>query len=174
MTSLLLCCFPPLVPFRFVSCSAAAGQDRSNWKPPSAGRIDYGETQIALLSDQKTILNIGHGDRTKERYQIFAETSDGGDTWGPIYRRPELVNVGCQQSMISYTEQPSGRHFLYYIAPRGGLLPLDEFDEITSRRDGTLFASQDDGKSWWLLEPSIVRAGPFMYSGIVHRQSNGE
>eukprot|EP01051_Picozoa_sp_SAG22_P019843 SAG22_NODE_3794_length_1528_cov_1.433870_2_plen_114_part_00 len=30
----------------------------------------------------------------------------------------------------------------------------------------------DDGKSWWLLEPSIVRAGPFMYSGIVPRASN--
>ena len=103
---------------------------------------------------------------------MFAETSDGGETWGSIYRRPELVNVGCQQSMISHTEA-DGRHFLYYIAPRGGLMSLAVFDEITSRRAGTLFASQDDGKSWWLLEPSIIRAGPFMYSGIVHRASNG-
>ena len=48
--------------------------DGSNWKPPSV-RADYGETQIALLSDQKTILNIGHGDRTKERYQMFSASS---------------------------------------------------------------------------------------------------
>ena len=135
-------------------------QDGSNWNPSGPGSA-YGETQIALLSDRKTILNIGHGDRTKERYQMFAETTNGGESWGPVYRRPELVNVGCQQSMTGHTED-DGRHFLYYAAPRGGLMPLTDFDEITSRRDGTVFASQDDGKSWWLLEPSIIRQGPFM------------
>ena len=92
---------------------------------------------------------------------MFAETTNGGESWGPVYRRPELVNVGCQQSMTGHTED-DGRHFLYYAAPRGGLMPLSDFDEITSRRDGTVFASQDDGKSWWLLEPSIIRQGPFM------------
>ena len=112
-------------------------QDGSNWNPSGPGSA-YGETQIALLSDRKTILNIGHGDRTKERYQMFAETSNGGESWGPVYRRPELVNVGCQQSMTGHTED-DGRHFLYYAAPRGGLMPLSDFDEITSRRDGVKF-----------------------------------
>ena len=94
----------------------------------------------------------------------------GGKSWSQVFRRPELVNVGCQQSMISHAA--ADRHFLYYAAPRGLILNLAEFDEITQRRDGVVFASQDDGESWWLLEPAVIRPGPFMHSGIAHRESN--
>eukprot|EP01043_Picozoa_sp_COSAG02_P010526 COSAG02_NODE_371_length_23642_cov_21.655227_9_plen_437_part_00 len=149
----------------------ATWKDGSNWAPPGTdGHTDYGETQIAMLSDGKTLLNIGHGNRKQERYQIFSQSTDGGATWGKVYRRPELVNVGCQQSMISHTE--GDRHFLYYVAPRGLLLDLSEFDEVTQRRDGAVYCSQDDGQTWWLLEPAVIRPGPFMYSGIVHRATN--
>ena len=27
-------------------------------------------------------------------------------------------------------------------------------------------------RTWWLLEPAVIRAGPFMYSGIVRRGGN--
>lgn len=53
----------------------------------------------------------------------------------------------------SYFQNPGNRH------------------KTTINVNGCMFA-QDDGKSWWLLEPAVIRAGPFMYSGIVHRASN--
>ena len=107
-------------------------RDGSNFK---AGNADnYGETQIALLSDQTTLLNVGHGNRKTHRYQMFAESRTGGATWGRTYRRPELINIGCQQSMISHTEA-DGRHFLYYVAPRGLLLDLSLVCPVFSFRD---------------------------------------
>jgi hypothetical protein len=115
----------------------------SSWAPlGTPGHTDYGETQIAMLSDGVTILNIGHGNRKAERYQIFSESTDQGSSWGPVFRRPELVNVGCQQSMTSHVAG-DGRHFLYYAAPRGLVLDLSKFDEVTQRRDGVVFASQE-------------------------------
>ena len=51
---------------------------------------------------------------------------------------------GSQQAMISATEA-DGRHFMYYTASHGIVLDLDRFDEVTSRRDGLVRYSQDDG-----------------------------
>ena len=127
----------------------------------SAPVLGPGETQIALTS-RNTLLTIGHGNRKTERYQMFAESVDGGGNWSAVRRASDLVNVGCQQAMISAVET-DGRHFLYYTAPHGILLALDEFDEVTMRRDGIVKYSQDDGRSWWLLEPAELEAGPFMY-----------
>ena len=148
------------------SHASAAGV---TWKQ-SSPVVGPGETQLALTS-HGTLLTIGHGDRKTERYQMFAESADGGVSWGAVRRASDLVNVGSQQSMVSATEA-DGRHFLYYAASHGLLLGLDEFDEVTSRRDGVVKYSQDDGKTWWLLEPAVLRAGPFMYSGIVRRGGN--
>ena len=64
-------------------------KDGSNWAPPgNSGHTDYGETQIAMLSDGHTILNIGHGDRKTERCQIFSESTDGGQAWGQSTSAP--------------------------------------------------------------------------------------
>ena len=46
--------------------------------------------------------------------------------------------------MISATEA-DGRHFMYFTASHGIVLDLDRFDEVTSRRDGLVRYSQDDG-----------------------------
>lgn len=144
---------------------------------------------------------------------MFSESPDG-ITWSPVRRASDLVNIGSQQAMIS-AKEADGRHFLYYTASHGLVLDLEHFDEVTSRRDGLVRYSQDDGcvdlcwpcvgcrsastrcirlkvaickietsqqlsarlgsvlrRTWWLLEPAVIRPGPFMYSGIVRRGGN--
>ena len=67
----------------------------------------------------------------------------------------DLINVAATVSGLCH-----GKHMIYASAPERG------------KPDGYVHYSADDGMTWAVLKPAVIRAGPSMFSGMVLRGCN--
>ena len=103
------------------------------------------ECQAVERRDGSVLLNMrnewGKGD-----LRLVSVSEDGGETWSPLHRDAALVEPQCQASL---TRGPDGR--LLFANPAG-----------VTRRNLTVRASLDDGKTWPVSR--VLHAGPSAYS----------
>lgn len=105
-----------------------------------------GEVQMAELSDGRVMLNSRSS--LGKNLRKISISSDGGHTWSPVVDDEQLPEPVCMGSILRVKEPgESGKHFLLFSCPASQ----------QERKEGTLYASYDDGETWsesWVLEPN--------------------
>lgn len=94
------------------------------------------ESQLAELSGGRLTLYMRNHYGLKRT--AVAESTDGGETWGPIAFDLALVDPVCQASVIRYPDAVDGQVRLLFSNP------ADE----NSRIRGTVRLSEDGGQTW--------------------------
>lgn len=74
-----------------------------------------------------------------------AVSKDGGETWSPVYEIPELTDPSCMGSVLRLGDR------ILYSGP-----------DAKDRRNGTVWVSRDQGKTW--PTKRVVEPGAFAYS----------
>lgn len=126
-------------PFSNLSWSRDGGE---TWTVSEPARRDTTESAVARLSDGSLLLNMrdnrNREDKSETNGRALSVTSDLGATW-TVHPADHgaLPEPTCMASMISHT-LADGRHVLLFSNPR----------DKKARRNITLQASFDDGKTW--------------------------
>lgn len=105
------------------------------------------EVQMVELTDGRLLLNARS--ETGNRKRKIAYSDDGGHTWRELLDEKQLLEPECQASFIRFDEKT-----LLFCNPR----------HRTRRARGTIYASQDDGKTW--PHRRTIYKGGFAYSSI--------
>ncbi len=113
-----------------------------NWTLGTAARHDTTECAVAELSDGSLMLNIrdnrNRADKGETNGRAVSVTTDLGKTWSVHPSDHGLLpEPTCMASLISHT-LPDGRHVLFFSNP----------NDKHARRNITIQASLDNGKSW--------------------------
>ncbi len=118
------------------------------------------EIQIVELSDGRLMLNCRPwGFRNRRNLcRKIAYSEDGGHTWSKLQREPDLVDSQCMGSILRYSSNRNEiGEFLIFSNP------ATKF----GRHTGTLFASNDNGKSWPFRK--VIEPVHFAYSCLVQK-----
>ncbi|QDS99083.1 sialidase family protein [Adhaeretor mobilis] len=113
-----------------------------------------GEVQMVELSDGSIMLNSRSS--LGNFYRKTSVSVDGGVTWSPVIDEEQLPEPVCMGSILrAKLPGEEDKHCLLFSCPASK----------EARKQGTLYASYDDGKTWsesWVLEPN-----EFAYSSLV-------
>jgi sialidase-1 len=123
-----------------------------NWKLGGSVSPQMDESQVIELSDGAggLLLNMRNTAKANRRAQSLSR--DGGETWTVPEFQPELVEARCQASLLRYN---------WLDGKDSGCL-LFSNPASPRRRDLTVRASRDDGKTWPVSR--MLHAGPAAYS----------
>ena len=116
------------------------------WKLGGSAGPQCNESTVAELADGTLLLNM-RSYAGKNRRAV-SRSRDGGLTWTPPELDDTLLEPVCQASLI-----------------RSGKLLLFSNPASEKRMNMTVKSSDDDGKTWRVLE--TVHAGPAAYSNLV-------
>lgn len=105
------------------------------------------ESMVVELADGSLLMSIRSSSARR-----FSRSSDGGRTWSPATTIPELVEPNCNGDIIALRHAP-------------GVLLHSIANHPTERRDVSIFASFDQGKTWPVK--TLVSPGESMYSSLV-------
>lgn len=108
----------------------------ATWKLGGSTEAGGNESCIVELSDGSIMTNVrSAGMASQNRAQ--AVSTDGGDTWGHLTTNPDLLDPGCQGSVINLKE-----------GGKPGKMLLLSNCHYASRSRMTLSLSRDDGATW--------------------------
>ncbi len=110
---------------------------------------DGDESKVEELSDGRILMSIRN---RKRGPRLFSFSSDRGDTWTPAVEQPELVDPACNGDLMAI-ERDGKRILLQSICA-----------DPTERRNVTIYASFDDGKTWPVSK--TVCPEPSAYSAL--------
>jgi sialidase-1 len=137
------------------------GQDAPGAFVPDARRgrrSQINEVQMVELTDGAVRLNSRQFAGAKVRKT--AVSRDGGATWSAIEDVPALRDPSCNASVLRYSfDLAQGQGRILYSGP-----------DSTSRSNGTIHLSLDDGVTW--PTKRVLRSGGFAYS-VLTRLSDG-
>lgn len=119
---------------------------KSSGNPSST---DGDESKVVELSDGRVLMSIRN---RKRGPRLFSFSSDKGDTWTPTVEQPELVDPACNGDLLAI-ERDGRRILLQSICA-----------DPAERRNVTIFASFDDGKTWPVSK--VVCPEPSAYSAL--------
>lgn len=111
-----------------------------NWKLGGIGDYTQGnESTVVELGNGDLMLNMRNMDMEKN-YRMQAISKDGGKTFQPSQETTliEPINNGCQGSILRYSINSQNSANLLFANP----------NHDSSRRNGTIKFSSNDGKSW--------------------------
>lgn len=109
------------------------GKERSQVN--EAQCVELGDGSVLMVSRQFA------GPKTRRA----AVSHDGGQTWSPVHELPQLTDPSCMGSVVRF----GGK--LLYSGP-----------DAKDRRNGTVWTSTDDGKTW--PTKRVIEPGEFAYS----------
>jgi sialidase-1 len=115
------------------------------------------ECKIAQLDGDRLILSARTNGRKVGKpvmARAFAESRDGGDSWGEMRLEPGLPSVSCNGDLIAVNDPNTGKRWLVHSQPSG-----------PGRTHGTISCSADGGKTW--TPGRVVEPGHFAYSSLV-------
>jgi sialidase-1 len=110
------------------------------------------------LADGRVYVNAREHNGSDPATRTIAYSSDGGQTFdAPFAAEPNITSPVVQNSLVRLTLAESGNrsNVLVYCGP----------GHPTERRDLTMRASYDEGKTWG--RKTVVHAGPAAYSDLV-------
>lgn len=109
------------------------------------------EARITELQDGTLLYNV----RTRHNGRQLARSKDGGNTWSMLEQHPDLKVTQCNGSMITLTDEQGKltSNLLFSVPSPGG------------RKDGWIYASQDDGNTWPFVHQPME--GYFAYSALI-------
>jgi sialidase-1 len=112
------------------------------------------ECQAVELADGRLMLNMRNYDRAMKTRAV-STSADGGMTWSPIKRDPQLPEPICQASLVRHTlAGTGGKNRLLFSNP--------------ASQDGrvcmTLRVSHDEGNTWAFSK--VLHPGPSAYSSL--------
>jgi sialidase-1 len=110
------------------------------------------------LADGRVYVNAREHNGSDPATRTIAYSSDGGQTFDtPFTAEPNITSPVVQNSLVRLTlAEPGDRpNVLVYCGP----------GNPTERRDLTMLASYDEGKTW--KRKTVVHAGPAAYSDLV-------
>ena len=108
------------------------------WKLGGAARPKMNECQVVELADGKGTLLLSMRSYIGENRRAQSISYDGGLSWSPPESHPQLVDPVCQASVLRY-DWPNNK--------KPGRV-LFSNPAATRRRNMTVHASYDDGKTW--------------------------
>lgn len=108
----------------------------ASWHLGGSTTLGGNESCIAELSDGRLLMNVRTIGLSKSN-RASAISSDGGETWTPLSVNDELLDPGCQGSVINVFVDGK---------PTSTLLLSNCHDSIRSRM--SISKSMDDGASW--------------------------
>jgi sialidase-1 len=131
-----------------------------------------GECQVAVRRDGTLVVNarnqsafnwdtqpLGPNPRpTDDRHQrrLVAESTDRGDTWGPVRTEDAMYEGVCQGALYAWPDPlPDGRPLWLFTNPGGP----------GRHRNLTLRASRDEGRTWPVAR--VLHEGDSQTSGLV-------
>ena len=130
-----------------------------SWKLSESVDVPSSNESIAVeLSDGQLMQNIRHQNGS-QRERLVALSSDGGNSWDTTFFDAQLPSPVCQGSIIDYQLQNKKRALLF-----------SNPNNQRSRKNMTVRASFDDGKTW--LISRIIREGESAYSDLVILKNN--
>jgi sialidase-1 len=113
-------------------------------------RSQINEVQMAELPDGSILLDSRQFAGAKVRRTSISR--DGGKTWSAVQEIPELTDPSCMASTMRYSFPAEGKPgWMLHSGP-----------DSTKRERGTVYLSQDDGKTWPVKR--ILHPGEFAYS----------
>ncbi len=118
--------------------------------PKLGRRSQINEVQMVELSDGSVRLNSRQFAGAPVRKT--AVSRDGGETWSPVADVPDLRDPSCNASILRYSfDDAAGRGRILFSGP-----------DSSSRRNGTVHLSVDDGATWPVKR--VLWPGGFAYS----------
>ncbi|WP_371152890.1 cell wall-binding repeat-containing protein [Buchananella felis] len=114
--------------------------DGATWHRGEPLGDNFDENKLVELSDGSVMINSRQTTRHGDRY--VAVSQDGGQTWGSYKRDPQLVDPGNNASIIRPfpNAQPDD--------PKAKMLLFSNSANRSSRVNGTIKLSCDDGQTW--------------------------
>jgi sialidase-1 len=107
------------------------------------------EAQFVELSDGSIRFNVRRWAGKPVRKTCVS--SDGGMTWSPVEDVPELQDPSCMASVFRVPGSTGGKSRILFSGPQS-----------TKRENGTVFLSDDDGRTWPVQR--VLCPGSFAYS----------
>jgi len=139
-----------VIPMGFAPLVVYSDDHGKTWKGGGWGGSDGGEAKCAELLDGSLLFN---GRTGKKRRALSIVTEGGTKNATKTWYAKDLPDPGCQGAIVRHS-WPKG--------DKPGTLVYSGPASLTSRAQGTLFASYDDGKTWpW---KKVYYEGPSGYS----------
>lgn len=124
------------------------------WKlSPTVEYPASNESTAAELSNGGVLMNI-RDQSGKSGSRICAISNNSGQSWDTVYVETQLPDPVCQGSMLNYSSKKGQNTLLF-----------SNLNHQTERKNLTLNASYDDGKTWKII--AVVCTGSSAYSDLV-------
>jgi sialidase-1 len=151
--------------YKWNNFAVYSDDDGASWKVGDnapgnmkGARSMVNEVQMVELEDGSVMLNSRQFAGAKCRK--ISVSRDGGETWSPIADAPELRDPSCMASILRYSFSADGHPgVVLYSGP-----------DADKRINGTVYISEDDGKSWPIKRTLVP--GSFSYSVLVKLPDN--
>lgn len=158
---------------QYQAVSVFSDDHGATWRAGTPVGIGMDENKTVELSDGRVMLNSR--DSQRSGYRKVAISTDGGETYGEVYIDRQLPDPANNASIIrAYPNAPEG-------SARAKVLLFSNAASSTSRRNGTIRMSCDDGETWPVAK--VFQPGSMSYStlatlpdgniGLLYEPGNG-
>ncbi|MBW3086880.1 Sialidase [Austwickia sp. TVS 96-490-7B] len=128
----------------------------ATWTAGAAVGTGMDENKVVELSDGRLMMNSR--DSARSGYRKIAYSQDGGATWGEVSIDKNLIDPANNASLIrAYPDAPQG-------SAQAKVLLFSHAASSTSRTNGTIRMSCDDGKTWPVSK--VFQPGQTAYTSL--------
>lgn len=140
----------------FKAVSVYSDDHGTSWQAGEPFGIAMDENKVVELSDGRLMVNSRTSNGTQQLRKV-AISEDGGHTYGPVRLEPQLLDPRNNASIIrAFPEAPQG-------SAEAKIL-LFSNAHATSRVNGTIHVSFDDGTTW--SQRKVFEPGTMQYSTL--------
>jgi len=140
----------------FQAVSVFSDDHGATWRAGQAVGTGMDENKTVELSDGRVMLNSR--DSARSGYRKVAISTDGGQTYGPVSLERAQPDPANNASIIrAFPQAPKG-------SARAKVLLFSNAADQSSRRNGTIRMSCDDGRTWPVSK--VFQPGSMSYSTL--------
>jgi sialidase-1 len=146
---------PPQARFKDYRAHAFYSDDHGkSWKiSPNVEYPGSNESTAAELLNDGVLMNI-RDQSGESKLRLLAYSKNAGKKWDAVYLEKQLPDPVCEGSMINFQDK-NGKNWLLF----------SNLEHQSKRQNLVLKASDDDGKTWSLVQ--VICEGSSAYSDLV-------